>query len=157
MKEKAGPAADQVAGDMEQAAQNISEQAVPAARRVGEEVEDGAQRLKKNAGPAADDAVAGARKARAPQYKPKPFTLNQYIGRLLSPFGVLLQPRRGSAPHLKQNAVWQWTRVLHWACKVSALHTLPVSCSCNGLRMGNLGPATEMLDVFCVDNACLSV
>jgi hypothetical protein len=49
---------------MEQAAQNVADQAVPAARAVGEQVEDGAERLKKNAGPAADDAVAGARKAR---------------------------------------------------------------------------------------------
>ncbi len=64
VKEQAPKAAEEVAGTMEQAAQNISEQAVPAARRVGEEVEDGAQRLKKNAGPAADDAVAAARKVR---------------------------------------------------------------------------------------------
>ena len=64
VKKKAPQAADQVADDMEQVAQKVSEQAVPAARNVGKEVEDGAQRLKKNAGPAADDAVAGARKAR---------------------------------------------------------------------------------------------
>ena len=68
VKEKAPQAADQVAGDMEQVAQKVSEQAVPTARNVGKEVEDGAQRLKKNAGPAADDAVAGARKARAHPY-----------------------------------------------------------------------------------------
>jgi len=66
VKEQAEPAVEELAGTMEQAAQNISEQAVPAARAVGEQVEDGAQKLKKNAGPAANDAVAGARKARAP-------------------------------------------------------------------------------------------
>lgn len=66
VKEKAPKAADQVAGDMEQVAHNVAKEAVPAARNVGKEVEDGAQRLKKNAGPAADDAVAGARKARCP-------------------------------------------------------------------------------------------
>ena len=65
VKEKAPGAADQVADDMEQVAHNVAKEAVPAARNVGKEVEDGAQRLKKNAGPAADDAVAGARKARA--------------------------------------------------------------------------------------------
>jgi len=66
VKEQAEPAVEELAGTMEQAAQNISEQAVPAARAVGEQVEDGAQKLKKNAGPAANDAVAGARTARPP-------------------------------------------------------------------------------------------
>jgi len=70
VKEQAEPAVEELAGTMEQAAQNISEQAVPAARAVGEQVEDGAQKLKKNAGPAANDAVAGARKARPPPPPP---------------------------------------------------------------------------------------
>jgi len=71
VKEQAEPAVEELAGTMEQAAQNISEQAVPAARAVGEQVEDGAQKLKKNAGPAANDAVAGARKARPPPPPPR--------------------------------------------------------------------------------------
>jgi len=66
VKEQAEPAVEELAGTMEQAAQNISEQAVPAARAVGEQVEDGAQKLKKNAGPAPNAGGAGARTARPP-------------------------------------------------------------------------------------------